>query len=309
VIDGREAGALTLLEPPAARQGPGPIPTALLEALATAFVRRSSRPMAGDHRSPGVGVGTELARLRPYETGDDVRHLDAAASARTGTPHVRLHVPERALTTWILLDVSPSMAFGTGERLKADVAEGVALVLGRLAVRRAGGLGLIAFGAGRLHTVPLKASRPALVALGRLLADGVASDGAHDPQSLHHALTRFSITARRPGLLAIVSDFRDQEGWSGLLGTLAAKHVTLAIEIGDPRERELPDMGRLAVVDPETGERIAVDTSSLAVRERYAEIEMRRREDVAAKLQAARTHRIQLWTDEDWLRGLGRGLA
>ena len=80
--------------------------------------------------------------------GDDVRHIDAAATARTGEPHVRLHVPERTLTTWIVLDVSPSMAFGTATRLKADVAEGVALVLGRLAVRRAGAVGLVRFGFG-----------------------------------------------------------------------------------------------------------------------------------------------------------------
>ena len=86
--------------------------------------------------------------------GDDVRHIDAAASARTGTPHVRLHVPERALTTWIVLDVSPSMAFGTARRLKADVAEGVALVFGRLGVRRAGSVGMVTFGAGPARVLP-----------------------------------------------------------------------------------------------------------------------------------------------------------
>src|ERR1700744_5072623 len=105
------------LAPPAARQGPGPLHPAIVE---------------------GLGLGTELSQMRPYVLGDDVRYLDAAASARTGSPHVRLHVPERALTTWIALDVSPSMAFGTARRLKADVAEGAALVFGRLGVRRAG---------------------------------------------------------------------------------------------------------------------------------------------------------------------------
>src|SRR5256884_7215569 len=107
-----------------------------------------TRMLPGDRRATGVGLGTELAQLRPYEFGDDVRHIDPAASARTGQTHVRMHVPERALTTWIVLDVSPSMAFGTARRLKADVAEGVALVFGRLGVRRAGSVGLVAFGAG-----------------------------------------------------------------------------------------------------------------------------------------------------------------
>src|SRR6201986_1601103 len=123
-----------LRAPPAARQGPGPIAQPLVEALDVAVNRLVAQTLPGDRRAAGGGLGTELAQLRPYEMGDDVRHIDASASARTGSPHVRLHVPERALTTWIVLDVSPSMAFGTARRRKADVAEGVAMVLGRIGV-------------------------------------------------------------------------------------------------------------------------------------------------------------------------------
>ena len=137
--------ALTI---PAARQGPGSIPQQVVDALDLVVARRTAGVMPGDRRAAGVGTGTELAQLRPYEPGDDVRHLDPAATARTGEPHVRVHVPERTLTTWIVLDVSPSMAFGTANRLKADVAEGVALVVARLAVRRAGRVALMTFGAG-----------------------------------------------------------------------------------------------------------------------------------------------------------------
>src|SRR5262249_44389464 len=147
VADRREGGVSTAsLEPPAARQGPGALPQPLIEALDVAVSRLIARMLPGDRRAAGVGAGTELAQLRQYEVGDDVRHIDPAATARTGQPHVRMHVPERALTTWIVLDVSPSMAFGTALRLKADVAEGVALVFGRLGVRRAGSVGLVAFG-------------------------------------------------------------------------------------------------------------------------------------------------------------------
>src|SRR3954451_20256767 len=140
--------ALTLV-PPAARQGPGPMPTPMVDSLNVLLTRRVNRSPPGDRRAGGVRAATELAQLRPYEIGDDVRQLDAAATARTGEPHVRLHVPERTLTTWLVVDLSPSMAFGTADRLKYDVAEGAALVLSRLAVRRAGSVGLITFGAGK----------------------------------------------------------------------------------------------------------------------------------------------------------------
>ena len=117
------------LVPPPGRQGPGQVPGALVEALDLAFVRRAGGVSAGEHRGAGVGTGTELAQLRPYQPGDDVRQLDPSATARTGIPHVRQQVPERMLTTWMALDVSPSMAFGTADRLKSDVAEGVVDVL------------------------------------------------------------------------------------------------------------------------------------------------------------------------------------
>src|SRR5579875_2491403 len=170
------------LRPPDARQGPGPMPTPLLDALDVAINRLIARTLSGSRRATGVGLGTELAQLRPYEAGDDVRHIDAAASARTAALHVRVHVPERALTTWIVLDLSPSMAFGTTRRLKADVAEGAALVFARLGLRRAGSVGVVAFGVeGGLRIMPPRGSKPGLVALRKLLEQGVSPDQQHDP--------------------------------------------------------------------------------------------------------------------------------
>ncbi|HEY0361121.1 MAG TPA: DUF58 domain-containing protein, partial [Solirubrobacteraceae bacterium] len=148
------------------------MPTALVDALDLVVARHAAGALPGDRRAAGMGAGTELAQLRPYEIGDDVRQIDAAATARTGEPHVRLHVPERTLTTWIVLDLSPSMAFGTAQRLKADVAEGVALVLGNLAVRRAGRVAMMTFGAGRPRLLPPRGSRPGVVALRRVLDEG-----------------------------------------------------------------------------------------------------------------------------------------
>jgi uncharacterized protein (DUF58 family) len=298
----------TQLQPPAARQGPGPLPQPLIEAIDLAISRLVVRMLPGDRRAAGVGVGTELAQLRPYQIGDDVRHIDPAATARTGQPHVRLHVPERALTTWIVLDVSPSMAFGTARRLKADVAEGVALVFGRLGVRRAGSVGLVAFGAAAPRVLPPRGSKPGMIALRRMLAEGVAPDGQHDAEGLAGAMRRVARLARQPGLVVVISDFRDQSGWERPLGSLRIRHSVLAVEIVDPREAELPAVGHLALVDPESGAQIQVNTSRARVRRRFAELERERRQTVARELRRLRTDHVALSTEEDWLLTLGRRL-
>jgi uncharacterized protein (DUF58 family) len=297
-----------LLEPPAARQGPGPLAQPLIEALDLAVTRLVARMLPGDRRAAGVGAGLELAQLRPYEIGDDVRHIDPAATARTGQAHVRLHVPERALTTWIVLDVSPSMAFGTARRLKADVAEGVALVFGRLGVRRAGSVGVVAFGAAGPRVLPPRGAKPGIVALRRMLAEGVAPDGQHLADGLADALPRVGRMARQPGLVVVISDFRDQRDWERPMGALRIRHSVLAVEITDPREAELPSVGHLALIDPETGARVSVDTSRRRVRERFAELERERRQTLTGELRRLRVNHITLATDQDWLLALGRHL-
>ncbi|HET9102642.1 MAG TPA: DUF58 domain-containing protein [Solirubrobacteraceae bacterium] len=297
-----------VLAPPAARQGPGPLLAPLVDALDVAVNRLVTRMLPGDRRASGVGLGTELAQMRPYELGDDVRHIDAAASARTGAPHVRLHVPERALTTWIVLDVSPSMAFGTAARLKADVAEGTALVFGRLGVRRAGSVGLVTFGAGSARILPPRGSRPGMVALRRALQDGVAGDGVTDAGALADALRRTGQLAGQPGLVVVISDFRDQHAWERPLGSLRVRHSVIAVEIGDPREGELPAVGHLTLIDPETGERVEIDTSQARVRERFAVLERQRRERIATELRRLRVPHLTVATDQDWLVELGRQL-
>lgn len=285
------------------------MPGRVLDALDLHVVRRAAGAIPGDRRAAGVGAGTELAQLRPYEPGDDVRYLDAAATARLGEPHVRLHVPERTLTTWIVLDVSPSMAFGTAARLKSDVAEGVTQVLARLAVRRAGRVGLVTFGAGAPRLLRPRASKPGVSAIRRALGEGVAPDGRSDPGALGVALRRVLDVAGQPGLVIVISDFRGQQGWISPLGALRSRHSVLAVEVRDPREGEIPAVGRLAVIDPESGERLEVDTSRRAVRERFAAIEAEGRAEVARELRGLRVEHAVLATDEDWLHELGRRLA
>jgi uncharacterized protein (DUF58 family) len=284
------------------------MPRPLLDALELALARQVTRTLPGERRAPGVGAGTELAQIRPYVVGDDVRHLDPAASARTGEPHVRLHVPERTLTTWIVLDVSPSMAFGTSDRLKADVAEGAALAVGRLALRRAGSVGLLRFGDGEVRLSPPRGAKTGLLGLRRALADGVVPDGAGDPRALADALARLGREARGAGLVVVVSDFRDHDGWATPLGALRARHSVLAIEIGDPREAEVPSAGVLSVVDPESGRLVQVNTSRRRVRERFAALEAERRAEIHRELRRLRVDHVVLSTEGEWLVEMGRRL-
>jgi uncharacterized protein (DUF58 family) len=294
---------------PLGRQGPGRLSADAVARLELALRRRAGGVLAGDHRTAGLGDATELAQLRPYEAGDDVRRLDPAASARTAIPHVRLHVPERAVTTWLVLDVSASMAFGTGERLKSDVAEGVAEIVTRLAVRRGGRVAVTTAGAEEPRLLRPKGGRRALATVRSLVREGVSPDGTapSEPAGLASALTRVSRLARARGIVVVVSDFRD-EGWRSPVRRLAARHGVLAVEVVDPREGELVDAGTLVLVDPETGEEVEVDTGSPRLREAFAAAEAERRAAVATELRRAGADRVVLGAERDWLRDLGRGL-
>jgi uncharacterized protein (DUF58 family) len=147
-----------------------------------------------------------------------------------------------------------------------------------------------------------------MVALRRTLAEGVAPDGQHDAEGLAGALRRAGRLARQPGLVVVISDFRDQGGWERPLGSLRMRHSVLAVEISDPRETELPAAGHLMLVDPETGRRIRVDTSRRRLRERFAELERERSEMVARELRRLRVEHVALSTGGDWLLELGRRL-
>jgi len=290
---------------PPGRQGPGALAPGAVAQLDLAFARRAGGVLPGDHRAAGVGQGTELAQLRPYEPGDDVRHIDPSASARTMIAHVRQHVPERSLTTWLVLDLSPSMAFGTAKRLKSDVAEGVANVIARLAVRRGGRVAVVTCGAPQTRLLPPRGGRRALAAVRRLVAEGVAPDGHADEGALGGALLRVRTIAREAGLVVIVSDFRADD-WERPLRLVAARHSVLAVEISDPRERELPQAGLLVLVDPETGRLVEADTTSARLRERFAEAEAARRRAMDQTLRHAGAEHIALSTNSDWLRELAR---
>lgn len=285
------------------RPGPGPMPDALLRALELTIGRRIDGLLAGDHRSSLLGMGSELAQIRAYQPGDDVRRIDWNVTARTGIPHVRVHLAERVLVTWLVLDGSASMAFGTADRRKADVAAGVAFALGHAASARGNRIGLVSFGGHGSVTMPPKQGRVGLVGLMLTLRDAGFARGL-PIADLAAALRRVGSIARQRALIVVVSDFRGLRNWQPSLLEIAGRHDVLAIEVRDPREQELPDIGEVAFVDPETGRQLRVDTRNRRLRERFAAAAMAERGEVARMISAAGAGHKILSTEGDWLRSL-----
>jgi uncharacterized protein (DUF58 family) len=275
----------------------------LLRALDVTIGRRVEGLLAGDFRSNLLGAGSELAMVRPYVPGDDVRRIDWNVTARTGEPHVRVDLAERVLVTWLALDTSPSMQFGTADRRKADVAEGVAVALGHLATRRGNRLGVVTFGGERARALPPRQGRAGLVGLLAALRSE-PDEGGEGTQSLGRALARTSGLARQKSLVVVVSDFRGPLDWRGPLLELAGRHDVVAVEIRDPREQELPDVGLLWLVDPETGRQLRVDTRSRRLRERFAVAASAERGGVARTFSSVGVRHVVLSTSGDWLRTL-----
>jgi uncharacterized protein (DUF58 family) len=289
--------------PTPARPGPGTMPIAFLRALELSIGRRMEGLLAGDYRSILLGDGTELAQVRPYVPGDDVRRIDWNVTARTRVPHVRVQLAERVLVTWLVIDTSASMQFGTGERRKADVAEGVALAVGHVATRRGNRLGVVTFGDSRPTATPPRQGRVGLLGLLATLREEPDEEQV-GATSLGEALRRTSALARQRSAVVVVSDFRGPLDWRRALLDLSARHDVAAVEIRDPREQELPNAGALWLVDPETGRQLRVDTRSPRLRARFAAAAAEERAAVARVLSSSGTRHAVLTTSGDWLRAL-----
>ncbi len=279
------------------------MPPALLRALDVTIGRRIEGILAGDFRSTLRGDGTELAQVRPYVPGDDVRRMDWNVTARTTVPHVRVHLAERALVTWLALDTSASMGFGTADRRKADVAEGVALAIGHLATRRGNRLGVSTFGDARPRALPPRQGRVGLIGLlGALRVE--TDDSPAGATSLGAAIARVRTLARQRALIVLVSDFRGPLDWRRPLLELASAHEVIAVEVGDPREQELPNAGSLWLVDPETRRQLRIDTRDARLRSRFAAAAAAERAGVARTLGSVGVRHVRVTTADDWLREL-----
>lgn len=287
--------------------GPGTMPEPLLRALDMDVRRRVDGLLAGDFRSLFLGEGTELAQVRTYVPGDDVRQIEWNVTARTQETHVRVHQAEKALTTWLVLDDSPSMAFGTADRRKADVAEGVALAVAHIATRRANRLGVMTFGGATLAVTRPSQGRAGLLSLLLTLRRRGSATG--EGVGLEAVLEKAGATMRTRSAVFVVSDFRGDLDWVRSMGRLAHRNEVFAIEIVDPREQRLVDIGDVYLADPETGRQVRVDTRDRLLRERFELEAGREREEVRKALRRAGAHHVTLSTSGDWLRILAAFLT
>jgi uncharacterized protein (DUF58 family) len=275
-------------------------PEGLLRSLELVITRRLDGLLQGDHRGLLPGPGSEAGESRTYEPGDDVRRIDWPLSARSGTTHVRNTVADRELETWVVVDGSASMEFGTADCTKRDLALAAVAAIGFLTTRDGNRIGVALLDGDRVRIVPARTGRQALLALLHAVAvrdrapDGTTVDLARGTRSLLGL-------GRRGGLAVVVSDFLGQGDWDRALRAVALRHQVLAIEVVDPRELELPDVGFLSLVDPESGQVREVQTSRGDLRARYSAAATAEREAHARAIRRAGASHLTLRTDRDWV--------
>lgn len=292
-------------------------PEHALRRLELQIVRRLEGFLHGEHLGLLPGPGTDLAEARYYLPGeDDVRRMDWAVSARTTIPHVRDVIADRELETWVLVDLSPSMHFGTAAMEKRDLAVAAVATMGLLTFRVGDRFGGYVLRRGTLQRWPARAGRLALFGLLRSLLRRSSDDRAAAPLSLADAVTSVARAQRKRGLRVVISDFIDlTDGsadpdvpptWEKAIRELAARHQVIAVEIIDPRELDIPNVGTVQLEDPETGEVRELNTGSKKVRQRYAAAARIQRERTARALRRAGVGHLVLRTDRDWVADTAR---
>lgn len=302
------AGALMAAGPPAAgRSLRSERADATLSRLQIVITRRLDGLLQGDYLGLLPGPGSEAGESREYRPGDDVRRMDWPVTARTTVPHVRQTIADRELETWLAVDLSGSLDFGTATCLKRDLAIAAAAAVTHLTVRGGNRIGAVTGHAGGVARMPARSGRKEAQGLLHAIARTPASPGRASLSALVDALNR---PPRRRGLAVVISDFlAPPDEWGRPLRKLAVRHDVLAIEVLDPRELSLPDVGVLALADPETGLIHEIQTSDRRLRRRYADAAAAQRTAVAAAIRAAGSAHLRLRTDSDWLLDIVRFVA
>ena len=293
-------------------------PEAALRRLELTIVRRLEGFLHGDHMGLLPGPGSETADARIYVPGeDDVRRIDWAVTARTTSPHVRDTISDRELEVWALMDVTPSMNWGTAGVTKRDLGIAAIATIGFLSQKMGDRFGGFIMRPDNLRRLPARSGRSALYGLLRkMLTEPFVPDHAAGPMRLANGVEQLSRMQRRRGLRVVVSDFLtpgDHEldpniepDWERSMRRLAVRNQVLAIEVVDRREIEFPDVGDMLIRDPETDFERYVNTADSDARARMDAASAAQRERIRIALRRAGVGHIQLRTDRDWVQDIAR---
>jgi uncharacterized protein (DUF58 family) len=294
------------VQPVAAPVGPTPETAEhILRRLEWKVIRRLDGLLQGDYRTLLRGTGLDLADLREYQHHDDVRHIDWNVTARTGQPHVRVFTEDREMTAWFLLDLSPSVDFGSGEQRKRNISADFVAVIARLLTRHGNRVGAMMYGSGVDSVIPSRCSRRHVLHLLHSMRDRPA--GAETgPTRLQDLLDSAASFLKRRSTVFVVSDFISEPGWERSLAQLAQRHEVVAVRVVDPLELELPDLGLLTMRDAETGEQLVVDTHDKGFRRRFARIAAQREADLRQAMASAHVDALELSTDSDLVDAIVR---
>jgi uncharacterized protein (DUF58 family) len=280
-------------------------PERILQRLDWTIIRRLDGILQGDYRTLFRGFGMELAELREYQLTDDVRSIDWYVTARLQTPYVRQYMEDREITAWFLLDMSPSVDFGTITTLKRSLLVDFTAVLARLLTRHGNRVGALIFTGRKTRFIPARG--------GRIHVLRMIKDVLGEPRLTHSPSTDLSLLLagalglmRRRSLVFIVSDFISVPGWERALSVMTQRHEVLAVRLFDPREIELPDIGPAVFQDAETGEQLYLDTHDRGFRRRFAESARVRREELSAVFAEAGVDLLSLSTEGDLVAELAR---
>ena len=280
-------------------------PEVVLRRLEWTVLRRLDGLLQGDYRTLFRGFGLDLADLREYQYGDDVRHIDWNVTARLQTPYVREYHEDREVTAWFLLDLSPSIDFGSGEVRKRNVSADFVAVLARILTRHGNKVGALFYGEDVDAVMPARSGRRhVLHLLDAMLARPEMPSSS--PTSLRDLLDGALQALKRRSVVFIVSDFISAPGWSGPLAHLAQRHDVLAVRLHDPLEADLPDLGMLVVQDAETGEQLFVDTNDRGFRKRFAAAAAKREATLRAAFRESGVDALELSTDDDLVDAIRR---
>jgi uncharacterized protein (DUF58 family) len=280
-------------------------PERILQRLDWQVIRRLDGLLQGDYRSLFYGYGVDFADLREYQPGDDIRYIDWNVTARMNTPYIRQYVEDREITAWFLLDLSPSMDFGTVQSLKRTVLIDFVTTLARLLTRHGNRVGAMFYGSRVERTIPARG--------GRIQVLRLVNDLLKQPRLPKAPFTNLTPlleaglhSIKKRSLIFIISDFISSPGWERPLNLLNQRHEVLAIRLWDPREVELPDIGPIIMEDAETGEQLYVDTHDRRFRARFEEAARRREAALNQAFKRAGVDALSLSTEEDLVRAIVR---